>query len=180
MIALYAWGGGIMTEQHIKEQISRAYAKAIAASVGIILREYDIDYGLDGRFSDVEYDVERRRYMENGFGIDFQIKATTNVIHRDDKVLYDLDVKNYRDLIKTAIGTPRILIVYSMPKKSDEWITVSDEDTILRRCAWWCSLKGFDDTENDETKRIELPVSQRLTPSELQRLIERVKEGADL
>ena len=74
-----------MTEQHIKEQISRAYAKVIVASVGIVLREYDIDYGLDGRFSDVEYDVKRRRYMENGFGIDFQIKATTNVIHRDEK-----------------------------------------------------------------------------------------------
>jgi len=98
-----------MTEQHIKEQISRAYAKAIAARAGIVLREYDgLDYGLDGRFSDVEYDIGRKRYVESGFGIDFQIKATTNILPKGDKLLYDLEAKKCRDLIKTKIGTPRI------------------------------------------------------------------------
>jgi len=67
-----------------------------------------------------------------------------------------------------------------MPKQSDEWITVSDEDTVLKRCAWWCSLKGQDDTKNESKKRIGLPASQKLTPGELRRLIRCVKEGADL
>jgi len=169
-----------VTEQHIKEQLSRAYAKAIAARAGIILKEYDVDYGLDGKFSDVEYDSERKRYLENGFGIDFQIKATTNVVLQGTKLLYDLETKNYKDLIKTSVGTPRILVVYSMPKQPDEWTTVSEEHIILRRCAWWCSLKGHDDTTNTGTKRIELPSSQKLTSEELRRLIERVKEGAEL
>ncbi|KPU42148.1 hypothetical protein OXPF_39270 [Oxobacter pfennigii] len=170
-----------MTEEHIKEQISRAYAKAIAARAGIVLREYEgLDYGLDGRFSDVQYDTGRKRYVESGFGIDFQIKATTNILPKGNKLFYDLEVKNYKDLIKTKIGTPRILIIYSMPKQSEKWITVSDEDTVLKRCAWWCSLKGRDDTENEKKKRIEFPVSQKLTPDELRRLIECVKAGADL
>jgi len=169
-----------MTEQHIKEQISLAYVKAIAARSGIVLREHELDYGLDGRFSDVEYDIERKRFSENGFGIDFQIKATTNIVPKGNKLLYDLEVKNYRDLIRTNIGTPRILIVYSMPKQSNEWIAVSNEETVLKRCAWWCSLKGQEDTKNETKKRIELPVSQRFTYDELRRLIECVKEGADL
>lgn len=169
-----------MTEQHVKEQISRAYARAIAARAGILLKESEIDYGLDGSFRDVDYDAEHGRYSENGFGIDFQLKATKNIIPKGNKLIYDLEVKNYRDLIKTQVGTPRILIVYSMPAQIDEWITVTDEDTTLRYCAWWGSLKGQKETNNKKKKRIVLPVSQRLTPVELRRLINLVKEGADL
>ena len=170
-----------MTEQDMKQQMSCAYAMAIAARAGIILRDYrGSDYGLDGKFSDVEYDPERKRYWETSFGIDFQLKASTNLKPKDGKVLYDLEVKNYRDLIKTKVGSPRILIVYYMPKSSEEWITVFDEEAILKRCAWWCSLKGQEDTDNKKTKRIALPISQRLTPDELRRLIDLVKEGAEL
>jgi len=169
-----------LTEQHIKEQLSRAYAKAISARAGIVFREHDVDYGLDGRFSDVEYDSDRKRFVESGFGIDFQIKATTNIVPKGTKVLYDLEVKNYKDLIKTSVGSPRILIIYSMPKQPSEWLTITNDCAILGRCAWWCSLKGQDNTENKSKKRIELPASQRLTPDELQRLIDCVKEGAEL
>jgi len=168
-----------MTEQHIKEQISRAYVRAIAARAGILMEECSVDYGVDGRFVDVDYDAEYGRYAA-GFGIDFQLKATKNIIPKGDKLIYDLEVKNYRDLIKTKVGTPRILIVYSMPRQMDEWITITDDDTTLRRCAWWCSLKGQGETNNKNKKRIILPVSQRLTPDELRRLINLVKEGADL
>ena len=136
-----------VTEAHIKEQISSAYAKAIAAQAGVIFREYSsIDYGFDGKFSEVFYDEENKRYSESGFGIDVQIKATTNITSENGKLIYDLEVKNYRDLIKTNVGTPRILIVYS----------------------------------NKDTIRVEIPDNQLLTPSELLRLIEKVKVGASL
>lgn len=170
-----------VTEAHIKEQISSAYAKAIAAQAGVIFREYSsIDYGFDGKFSEVFYDEENKRYSESGFGIDVQIKATTNITSENGKLIYDLEVKNYRDLIKTNVGTPRILIVYSMPEDKKEWVTVTTEQTILKKCAWWCSLKGKPKTNNKETIRVEIPDNQLLTPSELLRLIEKVKVGASL
>lgn len=120
------------------------------------------------------------RFSENGFGIDVQIKATTNIKSKNGKLIYDLEVKNYRDLIKTDVGTPRILIVYSMPKEKEEWVAVTTEQTILKKCAWWCSLKGNPKTNNKKKIRIEIPDNQLLTSSELLRLIEQVKVGASL
>ena len=169
-----------MTEQLMMEQMSKAFAKAVAAHAGLIMREYTIDYGIDGRFSDVRYDQKRNRYSENGFGIDFQIKATTNLIINSGRIVYDLEVKNYLDLIETDIGTPRILIVYSMPKEREQWITVTENETVLKKCAWWCTLKGHEDTDNKSKIRIEIPEKQLLTTNELQRLIQCVREGAEL
>ena len=80
-----------MTEEHIKEQLSRAYVKAIAANAGLILREYDQDYGLDGKFSDIYFDknsLGKLRYCENGFGIDFQLKATTNIVAKNGYLIW--------------------------------------------------------------------------------------------
>lgn len=172
-----------MTEQHIKEQLSRAFVKAIAANAGFILREFDVDYGLDGKFSDVDFEEDvsgHKRYCENGFGIDFQLKATTNITPKDGYLTYDLEAKNYNDLVKVNVGTPRILIVYSMPKGRDEWLKISTESVILKKCAWWCSLKGQPPTTNDQKKRIRIPDNHLLTTQELSRLISCVEGGVEL
>lgn len=172
-----------MTEQHIKEQLSRAFVRAISANAGFILRKYEVDYGLDGKFSDVVYEEDctgHKRYSENGFGIDFQLKATTNIVPKDGYLIYDLEAKNYNDLVKTCVGTPRILIVYSMPKDRNQWLEISQQAIILKKCAWWCSLKGLPSTKNNIKKRIKIPDSQLLTTQELSRLINLVKGGAEL
>ena len=172
-----------MTEQHIQEQLSRAFVKAIAANAGIILREYDLDYGLDGKFADVDYeedDYGHKRYSETGFGIDFQLKATTNIISKDGFLIYDLESKNYNDLVKTNIGTPRILIIYSMPENRSLWIETTENEMIMRKCAWWCSLKGQPKTKNRETQRIKIPRDNLLTTEKLVKLIHLAKDGEDL
>ena len=67
-----------------------------------------------------------------------------------------------------------------MPKEKEEWVAVTTEQTILKKCAWWCSLKGNPKTNNKKKIRIEIPDNQLLTSSELLRLIEQVKVGASL
>ena len=91
-----------------------------------------------------------------------------------------MEAKNYNDLVRTDIGTPRILIVYSMPKDQEEWINTSKEFMILKKCAWWLSLKGLAPTENRSKKRIKIPENNLLTSQELLKLINRVKGGAEL
>lgn len=170
-----------MTEQHIKEQLSKAYANAIAANAGMIFRDYgNMDYGLDGKFSDVDLyrdNKDRCRYSETGYGIEFQLKATVNIVARSGTVYYDLEMKNYLDLIRTDIGTQRILIIYSLPKERDKWLEINDDGAILHRCAWWCSLRGKPHESNRTKVRIEIPERQLFTSEELKRLIELVKGG---
>jgi hypothetical protein len=170
----------MITEEHIKEKLSMAYAQAIAANAGVKCDKYDLDYGMDGRFSSVTYDEVYKRYCDDGFGIDFQLKATTNAKMKDGKVKYSLEVKNYRDLISTKAGSPRILVLYAMPKNREEWLNSCNENVILKKCGWWCSLKGNNETSNKERITIEIPEENLLTSEELNRLIECVKMGEEL
>lgn len=169
-----------MTEAHTKELISKAYVNALAARVGMTVANSSLDYGLDGTFKDIEYDAETREYSETGFGIDFQLKATINALPKSEVIKYSLEVKNYHKLIKTHVGTPRILIVYSMPSNKDMWLTVNNEETMLRKCAWWCSLKGYPEVDNKNRVTIEIPLTQQLTPEVLIELMKKVKEGVEL
>lgn len=169
-----------MTEEHIKEQISVSYAKAISAYAGISFNVIEQDYGMDGSFRDVEYIEEYKRHCETGFNIDCQIKSTINAEIIDDEVVYDLEVKNYRDLIKTNVGTQRILVLYLLPRDKNEWIMFEDDSILLKKCAWWCSLKGKPNVNNKDRVRVKIPVNQRLTSNELVRLMNLVKGGAEL
>ena len=95
-----------MTNESIKEQLSLAFVKAIAANAGIIMKEYKVDYGLDGGFCDVDIyeDSEgHKRYYETGFGIDFQLKSTTNIRLERGFLVYDLEAKNYNDLVRNNV-----------------------------------------------------------------------------
>lgn len=169
-----------MTEAHIKELISRAYVNALAARAGMTVAISSLDYGFDGTFKDIEYDARTREYSETGFGIDFQLKATVNARPKNEVIKYSLEVKNYHKLIQSRVGTPRILIVYSVPREEDLWLAVKTEETSFRKCAWWCSLKGHPEVDNKERIVVDIPLSQQLTPEKLIEMMRRVKEGVAL
>ncbi|KNZ40469.1 DUF4365 domain-containing protein [Acetobacterium bakii] len=167
-------------EAHIKECLSVAYVQAIAADAGVTCESTRNDYGIDGSFNSVIYIKKRKQYVSDGFSIDFQLKATVNLKPKDGKLIYDLAVKNYSDLIMEKVGKPRILIVYSLPDERNQWVNVCCESTVLKKCGWWCSLKGLPETDNKQSKRIEIPEENILTAEVLNQLIERVKEGGGI
>lgn len=169
-----------MTEEHRKECLGVAYTRAVVSYAGFNFCVSEHDYGFDGKIIDVEYDDEYRRYSESGFLIDFQIKSTVRYEIKDDMIFYDIEVKNYRDLIKRNPGNPRILILYLMPQENDDWLENDKHKLILRHGAWWCSLKGFPETDNKERKRIKIPIKNLLNKEALIRMMECVKEGGEI
>ena len=169
-----------MFETHIKEELSKSYANAVSAAAGLNCQFYGRDYGQDGVFEDVAYYADRKAYRHTGFGIDFQLKATVNATAKDGFYLYDLELKNYLDLIETRVGKPRILVLYILPKEKHEWVKVTDSETILKKCAYWCSLRGLPSVNNKKRVRVRIPESQLLTAEELKRLMESVKGGSVL
>ena len=174
------FGGRKLFEAHIKEELSKSYASAISAAAGINCQFYGRDYGQDGVFLDVKYYAERKSYRQTGFAIDFQLKATVNATAKNGLFLYDLEKKNYLDLIDTGVGRVRILLLYILPKDKNEWLNVTSSETVLKRCAYWCSLRGLPVVNNKEKVRIKIPASQMLTVEELKRLMENVKSGGVL
>lgn len=169
-----------MTEAHTKEELSFAYTQTISALAGMGCEQRKRDYGVDGSIHEIVYSKHRRRYVESGHNIDFQLKATVNAKVNNGIILYDLEVKNYRDLIDTEVGTPRILILYVMPREKEKWVEILDDEVKLRKCAYWCSLRGLPDVSNKNRVRIKIKEEQRLTPECLLLLMNKVRGGAEL
>lgn len=168
----------MLTEEHIKEGLSKAYVSAVANKAGMNceINGRQFDYGIDGTFSDVRILPNGRR-SESGFKIDFQLKSTVNIRVEDSEVIYSLNAKNYNDLVETAVGTPRILIVLALPQESDDWLSINEERLLLKKCAWWCSLRGKERTNNTASVNIHIPRDQILTVNEITRIMELVKAG---
>ncbi|QOS81003.1 DUF4365 domain-containing protein [Paenibacillus sp. JNUCC31] len=167
-----------MIESHIKEGLSRAYAIAVAHRAGMNFSRPDFDYGFDGIFRDIQ--KINGRYCDSGYNIDIQLKTTINIVQEDNYIKYDLKAKNYNDLVSEEVGTPRMLVLFVLPKDQNEWLTISERGTILKNCAWWCSLKGMQPTSNADTVRVSIHKNQVLTEVSLRELMNKTKMGEDL
>lgn len=123
-----------MTEELRKQQYGRAYILVLAAHAGVNHATPDNDLGIDGTFRGTTYNTVRHRYLDDSSAIDYQLKSTVNAIFEDGVIKYDLEVKNYQDLILDRI-MPMILILYVMPRNEKDWFHVSPEKTEMQRCA---------------------------------------------
>jgi hypothetical protein len=143
------------------------------------LKKGDLDYGMDGTFACVKIRQEngKSRRVEDGYNLDFQLKASINVDFEEEAVKYNLEVKNYNDLIDEEIGTPRILILYMLPQDKKKWINVNFDGMLLKGPAWWCILNGEPASSNLHTKTIRIPRSQLLTIDSLTELMNKVRKG---
>ena len=168
--------GGMLTQQHIQEGLSRAYALAVACQAGYSCNfTSSFDYGMDGAFHEIT--ARGGRLVESGFQIQFQLKASTNCVFTDDNLRYGLKATNYNDLVETNVGTPRILLVLALPKEDTDWLDLSIDALILRRCMWWHSLHGQARTSNERTRGIRIPLDQQLTVKGLRELMRRARAG---
>lgn len=167
-----------ITVQHQKESLGQAYVRAIVAKAGYNISVSEHDYGVDGLIKDV---VNRgERYFETGFGINFQLKSSVNVTFEDDFLVYDLESKNYNDLVYETEMLPNILILFAMPREESQWLTFNRDQLSIRNCAWWCSFAGLEQTKNDVKKRVRIPIDQVFSPDSLVDLMNKVKGGQRL
>lgn len=171
----------MITDEHIKEGLSLSYVTAVAQMAGMNMSSHLRDYGVDGTFHNV---IERigikTRRTNGGINIDFQLKSTVNKnIIKGGIISYALDVDNYNDLVDPEIYTPRILIVYFLPKDRDQWLVTNDDQTILKESAWWCCLQkqGYGMSKNKGKKSIHIPLSQKFDVKTLINLINKQKAG---
>ncbi|MEI8173535.1 MAG: DUF4365 domain-containing protein [Deltaproteobacteria bacterium] len=170
----------MITRQHQQEQLSRAYFNAVTAQAGHIFESTSIDYGVDGSLKHVKNQNGRR--FPSGHTIDVQLKATTTWSERGDQIVYDVEAKTYNDLmerVNTPHATQLILVVLCLPENQEDWLAVSHEQLILKRCCYWCCLSGTP-TDNKQTKRIEIPKANLLDCAAINRLLQKVVDGEAL
>src|ERR1700693_19270 len=110
----------MITEEHRKENLSRAYIQAVAARAGvnININTRAHDYGIDGDFHQVSH-IKRKR-VETGIGLHFQLKSTTQFSKKPEHVHYSWEASTYNALahrVNHPRATPAILLVLCLPKE---------------------------------------------------------------
>jgi Domain of unknown function (DUF4365) len=109
--------------------------------------------------------------------IDLQLKASIRLSgSSDDVFFYPLKVKNYNDL-RIATQTPRLLLVLDLPRASDERLAVSVDELIIRRAAYWVSLRGMPNTTNSTSVTIHIPKANIFNVRALSKLMDQSRQG---
>ena len=153
-----------------EEALSRVYLYAIAAGAGYAVATSDFDR--DGVDAQIRAGGDMRPCL------DVQLKATVNLGEQRDGVFsYPLKRRNY-DLLRESTMVPRILVVLDLPRDETMWFTVTAEELILRRCAFWRSLAGLPDTGNKESVTVSIQASNLFDVGGLRALMEQSRTGA--
>ena len=160
----------LLTASDRKEALSRVYVKALAARAG-----YSTSVPEPDRDSvDLRIQTGGPRHP----ALDLQLKATTKLAEPQSGLLpFRLSIKNYRDL-SDETQTPRLLVVLELPEDELRWMTVTSEELVLRRRAYWLSLQlEHEEIVDQSTVTVHIPEHNVLDVDTLQRLMEQSRTG---
>lgn len=160
----------MLTVPDQKEDLSRVYVKALAARAG-----FSTSVPVPDR------DSVDLRVMAGGPSrpaLDLQLKATDSLAAAQAGLLrFRLGAKNYNDL-RVETQTPRLLVLLELPKDEAQWMTVTSEELVLRRRAYWLSLQQEGgESVDQQTVTVHIPDSNILDVAALKELMEQSRRG---
>jgi Domain of unknown function (DUF4365) len=168
----------LLPQQTIEEQLSLAHVQAIAGQAGVSMSYFNMDYGIDGTFRSIR--DRGARLVTEGFGLDFQLKASINYMIEPEHIAYDLEVKTYNDLIDRQLGSQRIpciLLLKTLPMNPSDWLVATESSLTLGGGCYWEFLSGTLST-NAKTVRIRISRQQLFSPTSLQQMLRQIDNGA--
>jgi hypothetical protein len=112
--------------------------------------------------------------------LDVQMKTTITDDGRGNSISYSLKRKNYDDLIPIDIICPRILVLVTLPRDFERWLSMSAEELVLCHCAYWVSLRGQTVTENKIEVTVQISRANHFTPESLATMMRTINSGGDL
>lgn len=159
----------LLSEPDQEEALSRVYAQAVAVRAGYTTSLPDFDR------DSVDLQIKAGGRMRPA--IDLQLKATINLGEPiDDHFRFPLKSRNY-DLLRIETQTPRLLVVLDLPRDKCAWMSITENELILRRRAFWVNLKGLPETINQTSVTISIPMDNLFTVESLQDLMEQSRTG---
>ncbi len=160
----------LLMEPDRKEALSRVYVQALAARAGYLTSVPEPDR------DSVDLRVHAGGPLRPA--LDLQLKATVRLSGSRDGVLrFRVSAKNYQDL-RVETQTPRLLVVLELPNDESRWMTVTDEELVLRRRAYWLSLQGDQPEIGDrKTVTVAIPEQNLFDVEAMRGLMERSRAG---
>ena len=64
-----------------------------------------------------------------------------------------------------------------LPRDKERWVTITEDELVLRHRAYWLNLKGFEETDNRSSVTVRIPRSNLFDVENLHALMEQSREG---
>ena len=164
--------GGYLNDNERRANLSFAWLSALSALSG-----YTCERGPEPDRSSIDAVVRTGRPPDGQ--IDVQLKATSSPDVKSDGLHYRLANRNYGHLRQSPRFCPFILVVLELPADANAWYECDMERLVLRRRAWWLSLRGYPKIDTD-SRVVILPESQLLNPDSLQHLMNLSVQGSPI
>jgi hypothetical protein len=155
------------------QALNRAYVRAVAAKAGAVVLGPEDDFGTDLAFAKVTRRKSGRLTVAKSIIVPFQLKASKKWEFRGDTVIYDLEAKNYNDMVDES--SMEVLILMCLPSTFDEWLYQDEECLRLHRCCYYWQPTNHVEKPNKDTVRIVIPRSQIFTPDVLILLLDQAQ-----
>ena len=159
-----------LSMSHAQEQFSKAFVLAVAALAGCSAAEPDPDV------DDIDWTLSCRLRPRRP-KLDLQVKSWIRDTGTPEAIHYPLQRKSYDGLILTNLLVPRVLVLVLVPRQPEAWLSVSPEQLVLRRCAFWCSLAGQPESENASIVTVQVPRANLFDVAAVTRLMQAINEG---
>lgn len=161
--------------EKIKESLSVQYLSILASYGGFSAHTPFTDYGVDLMVEEISsYQIgDRTRYFSSGRTLDIQLKSTTteSISINENEIKFDLESKNFNDLIKRHPFQkrpkfryiPLVLVVFVLPSEVNQWLGFSPEKLSIQGKAFWYYPDSEESlTLNRYSKRISIPIGQQV------------------
>ena len=159
----------LLTVPDREEALSRVYARAVAAIAGYVTA--DTDFDRDG----VDLRIQSGGAMRPA--LDLQLKATINLrASPGGHYRFPLNRRNY-DLLRMETQTARLLVVLHLPRNEERWVTITAEELVMRRRAYWLNLRNCDATDNQSSVTVRIPMGNVFDVDNLRALMDQSRRG---
>lgn len=163
-----------MIDQEIESELSYAYLHAVAAKAGMSCNQGNRHD--DGAGVDVEVTfrgLTTHHYLRH-VQLNIQLKATVKDTgtHQEFLSYFMQGTKRYDKLRTNDSEIYKILVILFLPNDADSWLSISPDELILKKAAYWVCLYGALTSSNSSGQTIYIPKANLLTPLSLKDLVE--------
>ncbi|MEJ1242184.1 DUF4365 domain-containing protein [Chryseolinea sp. T2] len=88
--------------------------------------------------------------------------------------------KQYDDLRQNSIAVHRLLVVLFLPPSHPDWLNISENELLLKKCAYWVSLRGAPASTNESGQTVYVPKVQVFNSVNVMDLFSKISAGETL
>ncbi|MDR2762057.1 MAG: DUF4365 domain-containing protein [Planctomycetaceae bacterium] len=164
----------------IQKNLSYSYLHAIVSRLGGSCEPTTQDADNEGIDAHLIFqDNFSPKQIINRVQIDVQLKSTRqNLKIKNNKIIYSLPESQYNRYILPAT-VQLVFILFCVPSKLSDWVSLSDDELILRKCAYWTSLNNAPYCDK-KTATIQIPTKNLITDKSLFTIVKIISEGGKI